>query len=64
MPGPYLDVTQEAGRAFFLSGKNGPIVMLNLLRFRETADYTDSPELSPAKPVSGREAFDTYVAHT
>jgi hypothetical protein len=64
LPGPYLDVTQDAGRAFFLSGKAGPIVMLNLLRFREIADYSDSPEIAPAQPVSGREAFDVYVAHT
>jgi uncharacterized protein (DUF1330 family) len=64
MPGPYLDVTQDAGRAFFISAKAGPIVMLNLLRFRETADYSASPEIAPAQPVSGREAFDTYVAHT
>lgn len=60
----YLDVTDEAGRDFFLRGISGPVTMLNLLRFRETADYAPFPELDPGHPVSGRAAFDAYVAHT
>ena len=42
----------------------GPVVMLNLLRFRDVADYTASPELDPGYPVSGREAYARYVDHT
>lgn len=42
----------------------GPVVMLNLLRFRETADYAAAPELSPARPISGAEAFGLYIRHT
>ncbi len=38
--------------------------MLNLLRFRETADYSASPELAPEAAISGAEAFDKYIAHT
>ena len=38
--------------------------MLNLLRFRETADYSATPVLNPAKPISGREAYDIYVRLT
>ncbi len=38
--------------------------MLNLLRFRERADYSESPELAPPQPISGREAYDRYVRHT
>jgi hypothetical protein len=38
--------------------------MLNLLRFRDVADYSAAPELAPATPISGREAFDRYIAHT
>ena len=34
----------------------GPVVMLNMLRFREIADYTDYPELSPKAPISGEQA--------
>lgn len=38
--------------------------MLNLLRFRNVADYSANPELAPAEPISGAEAFDRYVRHT
>ena len=61
---PYLDVTQDAGRAFFLRGITGPVVMLNLLRLRDEADYNATPELAPANPISGRDAFDRYISHT
>lgn len=54
---PYLDVAPSAGRAFMLCGVTGPVVMLNLLRFCAVADYTASPQLAPAVPISGREAF-------
>jgi hypothetical protein len=60
----HLDVTQEAGAAFFSRGITGEIVMLNLLRFREVADYSDHPELDPGEPISGREAYRKYVEHT
>lgn len=60
----YLDVTQEAGAAFIRRGLVGPVVMLNLLRFRDIADYSADPHLAPATPISGAEAFDRYVAHT
>ena len=36
----------------------GGLVMLNLLRFREVADYSANPELAPAAPISGAEDFD------
>ena len=38
--------------------------MLNLLRFRDIADYSAHPELAPDTPISGAEAFARYVAHT
>jgi uncharacterized protein (DUF1330 family) len=38
--------------------------MLNLLRFRENADYSDFPDLAPSGSMSGRDAYDLYVAHT
>lgn len=60
----YLDPTPDSGRAFFLRGIKGPVVMLNLLRFRAIADYTATPGLAPDRPISGAEAFDLYVAHT
>lgn len=60
----YLEVTQEAGAALFSRNISGPVVMLNLLRFREVADYSANPGLEPAAPISGAEAFQKYIDHT
>ncbi len=57
----YLDATEDSGRQFYLSDVPGGIVMLNLLRFKATADYTDYPELAPSEPISGRQAYRTYM---
>jgi hypothetical protein len=38
--------------------------MLNLLRFRQIADYSKHPELSPERPISGSQAFDLYIEGT
>src|SRR5216684_6843263 len=63
-PPSYLAPTPESGRAFAMRGLRGEVVMLNLLRFREVADYSASPELAPMTPISGAEAYDRYIAHT
>lgn len=60
----FLEPTQESAVALFRRGVTGPVVMLNLIRLRETADYSASPELAPATPISGAEAFDRYIQHT
>jgi hypothetical protein len=60
----YLDPTQEQGRAFFGRAIGGSVVMLNLLRFRPTADYSAAPALMPGAPISGEEAYRFYVRHT
>jgi uncharacterized protein (DUF1330 family) len=54
----------EAGRALFSRGVAGPVVMLNLLRFRDIADYAATPALAPASPVTGAAAFQKYIDHT
>jgi uncharacterized protein (DUF1330 family) len=41
-------------------GGTGTVVMLNLLRYREVADYSATPELDPGTPCSGREAYGRY----
>lgn len=61
---PYLQPTQEAGRNFIMKKIPGEVYMLNLLRFREIADYSATPELMPLRPVSGAEAFQRYIQHT
>ncbi len=60
----YLDVTQESGRIFFTSNTEGPIVMLNLLRFNEIADFSTCPELESDSPISGRACYNMYMKHT
>ena len=61
---PHLDPTDAQAVALFSRGIAGPFSMLNLLRFREVADYGADPALAPAAPISGREAYDRYIAHT
>lgn len=61
---PHLEPTMDAGRALFLRNPQGPLVMPNLLRFRETADYAAHPDLAPPTPITGAEAFDCCIAHT
>lgn len=60
----YFEPTPQAGRAFFARGISGSVVMLNLLRFRATADYSANPALAPASPISGEAAYRRYMAHT
>ncbi|MAX81695.1 MAG: DUF1330 domain-containing protein [Crocinitomicaceae bacterium] len=60
----YLNVTQEAGRNFVQRNISGNVVMLNLLKFKAVADYAQSPELAPAQPISGEEAYQKYIEHT
>lgn len=57
----YLDVSPEQGAAFFGVPDEGPVVMLNLLRFRERADYTNAPDLEPEGGATGREAYARYM---
>lgn len=61
---PHLDPTDAAARALFSQAHSGPVVMLNLLRFRKIADYAQAPHLAPPRPVSGAEAYAAYTAHT
>jgi len=59
----FLDVTQEAGAALFARNITRKVIMLNLLRFRDVADYSANPELMPPDPISGAEAFQKYIDH-
>lgn len=61
----YLDAAPEAGMSFFknFNGK-GKIVMMNLLRFRDKADYANLESIKPAKSISGSEAYQRYMDKT
>lgn len=60
MPGiGTVELDAEKLRAFADLGDDGtPLHMLNLLRFREQADYAGHPEQDPC---SGREAYRRYI---
>lgn len=60
----YLEPTQEAGKALVQRHIVGPVVMLNLLRFRPIADYSTTPHLAPAEPISGEVAYKRYIEYT
>ncbi len=61
---PYLEPTQASVEALIRRQIDGPITMLNLLRFRDVADYSANPELAPDEPISGAEAYRRYADHT
>jgi uncharacterized protein (DUF1330 family) len=60
----YLEPTQDSGRAFFMRGIAGSVVMLNLLRYRAIANYSASPQLAPATSITGEAAYRLYMEHT
>jgi len=57
-----MDVTnavyppKEQFDEFFAGADDGPIVMVNLLKFRDRAVYEDDPTID----ISGREAYERY----
>ncbi|MCU4186217.1 hypothetical protein K6U06_17760 [Acidiferrimicrobium sp. IK] len=60
----HLDPTDASVRRLLERNIDGPFTMLNMLRFREWADYSASPGLAPPERISGRAAYDRYVRHT
>lgn len=61
----YLEVTQEQGKKFYMDFINErPVIMLNLLKFREVADYSGLKEIEPEKEISGQEAYGIYMKET
>ena len=61
----YLEATPESGKAFYQHFHNqSKVVMLNLLKFKTTADYTNLEALKPANEISGEAAYQLYIDHT
>lgn len=61
----YVETTQEAGKEFFLKYRGkGPIVMLNMLKYRDQADYSAHPELKPEQAITGKQAYQEYYQCT
>jgi uncharacterized protein (DUF1330 family) len=60
----WREPSHEQGRTLAMRRLEGPVTMLNLLRFRQVADYAASPGLAPDEPISGEHAYRLYMAHT
>jgi len=46
----------EQFQSFFETTDDGPFVMVNLLKFKDRAEYADDPSIQ----ISGREAYEIY----
>ena len=55
--GAILPTEQQFNALMAMDDDMGPMHMINLLRFRDQADYSDHPD---QKPCSGKEAYDRY----
>ncbi|MEO8116690.1 MAG: DUF1330 domain-containing protein [Bacteroidota bacterium] len=60
----YLNPTKATARNLILRKISGSFLMLNLLRFREWADYSETPNIAPLVAISGKEAYQLYIKHT
>lgn len=60
----HLEPTDAAARQMIERFPKGPVTMLNLLRFRQHADYSAYPDLAPPETISGQAAYERYMAHT
>lgn len=61
----YLNATEDSGKKFYMDfNTQGKVVMLNLLKFNEHADYSEFESLKPKDPISGKEAYKRYMDST
>jgi uncharacterized protein (DUF1330 family) len=61
----YIEAGPEAGKEFYRNfHQKGTIVMLNLLRFKQVADYSGLEEIKPENNLSGEKAYELYMEHT
>ena len=63
--GQFLQASPEAGRAFYQQFHDkGTLVMLNLLKFRTKANYSNEPALDPSEEITGAQAYQRYLKGT
>ena len=61
----HITATPESGKKFYMDfHQKGKVVMLNLLKFREKADYTNLENIKPETEISGEEAYEIYMEKT
>lgn len=52
----------DQAKAFFFGAETGPMVMVNLLKFKDRAEYPDGHALAGNPAMTGREAYAIYGA--
>lgn len=61
----HIKVSMEAGKKFYQDFQHkGRVTMLNLLRFKPIADYTELESIKPEREISGEEAYKLYINYT
>ena len=60
----YINPTDAAAMALFSKGIKGEVVMLNMIKFKDKADYSEHPQLAPEKDITGEQAYQIYMQHT
>ncbi|MEL6538991.1 MAG: DUF1330 domain-containing protein [Bacteroidota bacterium] len=61
----HIQATPEAGKQFYQAFHDqGKVVMLNLLKFKAVADYSEAEHLDPGQEISGSEAYQRYMDAT
>lgn len=61
----YIEATPDTGKRFYQAFHDkGKVVMLNLLKFKSVADYSQFPDLQPKQEISGWEAYQLYMDAT
>ncbi|MDO6710141.1 DUF1330 domain-containing protein [Aliiglaciecola sp. 2_MG-2023] len=64
MQASYLNPTDESAKQLFSKSIRGEVIMLNLLRFKEIANYSQFSEIAPKTPITGKEAYQIYINQT
>lgn len=60
----HISANPESGKRFYKDFHDkGKIVMLNLLKFRQKADYTNLEDIKPDEEISGEQAYQLYMEH-
>jgi len=60
----YLNPTDESAKQLFSKSIKGEVVMLNLLHFKDSADYSQFADIAPKIPITGKEAYQIYIVQT
>jgi len=60
----YLNPTEKSARQLFSKSMTDEVIMLNLLRFKEVADYNQFPDIAPTTAITGKEAYQIYINQT